>query len=276
MDSFTSIGQFITNLFAMSGRYLAPCWICGTGFSLVKNRLGVPTEKFQKPGLYWKCPIIDVFDIVDMRLQIHYLSSHSIGFEHDTKKYLFPSNKTLDAQVSFRIKDPLIIYKIKDDVLNNGNLYITIGGYIDSRIHEDLTEFIKDKLSDISSIVAIQDFFNEKYKTSIDQHHFETIELKKRYKFFLSLLLFPFLLYPLTLLVSQNISLQNTLEYIMMGIFSFLYLIFVGMLIFFIWARTSKMKSLLDTSDLKLDDYILIEKVVMTSVDNNLGLRSAT
>ena len=60
-------GKFIVQLIRLFCERLTFFTICDKGQAVIKKRLGYPIKWRSKPGLYWKIPLIDVFDKVDMR-----------------------------------------------------------------------------------------------------------------------------------------------------------------------------------------------------------------
>lgn len=87
---------------------LIPIRYCDEGYNVIRKTFGIPNKVFP-PGLCYKLPIIQTFDNVNMKRQTHFLNAHSIMAKDDK---IIPYNITVDAQVEFRIVDPLVIYHI--------------------------------------------------------------------------------------------------------------------------------------------------------------------
>ncbi|OPZ77528.1 MAG: hypothetical protein BWY78_00972 [Alphaproteobacteria bacterium ADurb.Bin438] len=282
MDQISSIGQLITNLFILMGRYLAPCWVCGEGFAIIKNRLGRPIIVYKDAGLYWKVPCIEVFDVVDLRKQVHYLYSHSVQGQ-DAEKYIFPYNITFDAEVTFAITNPLIIYLIKDDKKNSDDSYKTIEDYIDINVHDTISKVIDEHRTDNGdekyNIVSIQRKINEKYKsvenksfTIGKQYDAKTPIYKKIMVFLMLLMVSSVVFYPSAYIINilfPKIDLISPLHF-MYGI----YAILINMVIIVMfWLAPFNQKEAISTKKIRLIDCLKIDKVVLISLDNNLGLR---
>jgi len=119
------IFQNLYNIFDL----ITPVIYCNEGFNVIRKTFGVPGHIYKKSGLCVKLPVIQSFDRVNMKLQVHFLNAHSVKSGNDK---IIPYNITIDAQVEFGIIDPRIIYKI--DMFDDGNRE-PIRIYVDNEVH---------------------------------------------------------------------------------------------------------------------------------------------
>lgn len=131
---------------------ITPICYCDEGFRVVRKTLGKPYKIFST-GLCYKLPFIQSFDKVNTKLQVHFLNAHSVKSKNDK---VIPYNITIDAQVEFRIIDPMVIYHI--DIEDNGNRE-PIRIYVDNEIHLIINEIIQE---DNLTASQIQRLLNEK------------------------------------------------------------------------------------------------------------------
>ncbi len=124
---------------------LTPVRYCDEGFNIIRKIFGVP-HKIYTPGLCFKFPIIQTFDTVNMKKQVHFLNAHSVKATQDK---IIPYNITVDAQVEFSIVDPMVIYKI--DLVENGREPIRI--YVDNEVHLLIDEVLKDDPKDLQGAI---------------------------------------------------------------------------------------------------------------------------
>lgn len=108
--------------------FLTPVRYCDEGYNVVRKTFGKPNKVFTT-GLCYKLPIIQTFDLVNMKKQVHFLNAHSVKSKNDK---VIPYNITVDAQVEFRIIDPFVIYHI--DTFDEGNRE-PIRIYVDNEVH---------------------------------------------------------------------------------------------------------------------------------------------
>ena len=102
-------GKFFVQILQTFSARLSPLKECRKGDGLVKKRFGHPIKWRNKPRIYWKWPIIDTFDKVDMRkkyLQVNVHSFHSNQMEN----LLIPYNIIIDVQIEYAVINPLVIY----------------------------------------------------------------------------------------------------------------------------------------------------------------------
>ena len=137
LDLFFS---FIENFFA----FITPVYYCNQGYNLIRKTCGAPGKIYKKSGIAFKFPIIQIFDVVNMKRQVHFLNAHSIKSKNDKA---IPYNITVDAQVEFRIIDPMVIYQI--DLEENGREPIRI--YVDNEVHLFIDEVLKQNPVDIQA-----------------------------------------------------------------------------------------------------------------------------
>lgn len=141
---------------------LTPIRYCDEGFNMVRKTFGIPNKVFT-PGLCYKLPIIQSFDKVNMKMQTHFLNAHSVMAKDDK---IIPYNITVDAQVEFRITDPLVIYHI--DTFDEGNRE-PIRIYVDNEVHLIINSVIKEDIKP----EELQEKINEKLKNKEPQSYFE-------------------------------------------------------------------------------------------------------
>lgn len=129
--------------------YLTPVRYCNKGFNVIRKTFGKP-EKVFTTGLCYKLPVIQSFDIVNMKKQVHFLNAHSVKSKNDK---VIPYNITVDAQVEFRVIDPYVIYHI--DVFDSGNRE-PLRIYVDNEVH-----LLLDRVLQTENIEDIQTKINE-------------------------------------------------------------------------------------------------------------------
>nr|DAK00206.1 MAG TPA: SPFH domain / Band 7 family [Bacteriophage sp.] len=141
--------QNIYNIFDL----LTPIIYCDKGYNIIRKTFGTPGKIFTNSGICFKFPIIQSFDKVNIKLQVHFLNAHSVKSKNDK---VIPYNITIDAQVEFRILDPMVIYYI--DIEDNGNRE-PIRIYVDNEIHLIINEIIQE---DNLTASQIQKLLNQK------------------------------------------------------------------------------------------------------------------
>ncbi len=102
-------GKFLVQLLQTFSARLLPLKECRKGEGLVKKRFGHPIKWRNKPGLYWKWPVIDTFDRVDMRKRYLQVNAHSYH-SNQMGNPLIPYNIIIDVQVEYAVINPLVIY----------------------------------------------------------------------------------------------------------------------------------------------------------------------
>lgn len=104
-------GKFIVQLITQFWDRCTFFTECHQGQAVIKKRFGRPIKWRTKPRWYWKWPLIDMFDKVDMRKQYVFLNAHSFyhsGMVNDT---IVPYNILIDFQVEYQVVNPLVIYE---------------------------------------------------------------------------------------------------------------------------------------------------------------------
>lgn len=102
---------------------------CNKGYNLIRKTCGIPGKIYKKPGIAFKIPLFQTYDVINMKKQVHFLNAHSVKSKNDK---VIPYNITVDAQVEFRIIDPFVIYHI--DTFDEGNRE-PIRIYVDNEVH---------------------------------------------------------------------------------------------------------------------------------------------
>ncbi len=180
-------GKFIVQLITQFWDRCVFLTECNQGQAVIKKRFGRPIKWRTKPRWYWKWPLIDMFDKVDMRKQYVFLNAHSFyhnGMVNDT---IVPYNILIDFQVEYQVVNPLVIYEASgykegEDVSLS---------YINNIIHYRLSELIQKNPHDISygqlltyANKIVQELHTEKISQEEEKrYHFlkhgkETINLK--------------------------------------------------------------------------------------------------
>ena len=142
---------FAQNIHKLTG-LLTPIRYCNQGFCVVRKTFGVPNRIFQ-PGLCYKIPLIQAFDCVNMKKQVHFLNTHSNKYK---KQGIVPYNVSINAQIEYRIIDPMVIYHI--DIIDLGSRE-PIRIYVDNEVHLLIGSIIEDETLNISKA---QELINEK------------------------------------------------------------------------------------------------------------------
>ena len=118
--------------------YLTPVMYCDEGYNIIRKTFGKPYKVFST-GLCYKFPVIQSFDKINMKHQVHFLNAHSVKSKNDK---IIPYNITVDAQVEFRIIDPFVIYHI--DIFDDANRE-PIRIYVDNEVHLIINSIIQDE-----------------------------------------------------------------------------------------------------------------------------------
>lgn len=122
---------------------ITPVRYCDKGYCVIKKIFGKPYKIFNA-GLCFKIPLLESFDVVNIKKQVHFLNAHSVKAEKDK---VIPYNITVDAQVEFRIIDPYVIYHIDTiDTSNREPLRI----YVDNEVHLLINNVISN--SDVTNV----------------------------------------------------------------------------------------------------------------------------
>lgn len=150
------LGKFIVQIIQFIERLLLPFTICKKGYGVIKCRLGSPIKWRNKTRVYWKWPIIDTFDKVDMRKRYIQLSAHSFH-SSQMKTSIIPYNIIIDVQVEYQVINPLIIYdeygfKEGEDALNS---------YVNNTVHEILSNILMQYGSELDYNTLIKELNNQ-------------------------------------------------------------------------------------------------------------------
>lgn len=135
----------LQNISALAN-FITPVRYCDEGYNVIRKTFGKPQKVFNT-GLCYKFPIIQTFDIVNMKKQVHFLNAHSVKSKSDK---VIPYNITIDAQVEFRIIDPMVIYSI--DIFDDGNRE-PIRIYVDNEVHLLIDKVLKENPIDIQAMI---------------------------------------------------------------------------------------------------------------------------
>lgn len=176
------LGKYLVQIIQTFGARLSFISECPKGYGVIKKRLGHPIKWRNSPRWYFKWPLFDTFDKVDMRkryLQVNAHSFHSSQME----KALVPYNIIIDVQVEYMVINPLVIYD--EYGFNDGEDAYT--SYVNNTVQEivsdiivnygvnldynTLNECLKSALKDISleplnndEIMGYDNPFSKKYK----------------------------------------------------------------------------------------------------------------
>ena len=155
-------------------KFLTPVRYCDEGFNIIRKTCGRPNKVFNT-GLCYKLPIIQTFDLVNMKKQVHFLNAHSVKCKNDK---VIPYNITVDAQVEFRIIDPMVIYHI--DTFDEGNRE-PIRIYVDNEVHLLINSIIDYDITAEEAQRLIDEKLTERNKgVNVEQDYFQKAILIER------------------------------------------------------------------------------------------------
>ena len=103
------LGKFIVQILQSFGSRLSFIKECSKGYGIIRKRFGHPIKWRNKPSWYFKWPLIDTFDIVDMRKKYLQVNAHSFH-SNQLGNTLIPYNIIIDVQVEYAVINPLVIY----------------------------------------------------------------------------------------------------------------------------------------------------------------------
>lgn len=132
------LGKYLVQIIQAFGARLSFMAECPKGYGVIKKRLGQPIKWRNTPRVYFKWPLFDTFDKVDMRkryLQINAHSFHSSQME----KTLIPYNIIIDVQVEYMVINPLVIYD--EYGFNEGEDAYT--SFVNNSVQEIISNIIK-------------------------------------------------------------------------------------------------------------------------------------
>lgn len=175
-------GKFIVQLISLFWERLTFFTICDKGQAVIKKRLGYPIKWRSKPGLYWKIPLIDVFDKVDMRKKYTQFNAHSFNDVQGSNNALIPYNILIDFQAEYQIVNPLGIYEAYG-MRNDEDIAMS---YISNIIHLHISTLIKSKGEKLT-YNAVESLFRDlpkelrrKIYTNDDAKIFDDCIIKKK------------------------------------------------------------------------------------------------
>ena len=162
-------GKFIVQLLQKFWDRCAFITECEKGQSVIKRRLGYPIKWRNKPRLYWKWPVIDMFDKVDMRKKYLQLNAHSFH-SNNMEKSTIPYNLIIDFQVEYQVINPLVIY----DEYGFAEGESAQLSYINNKVQSRISDIIIEKGINIT----YEDIYNHLDKISEDNKK-ETLDYIK-------------------------------------------------------------------------------------------------
>ncbi len=123
-----------------------PSYICEKGFNVVKEVWGQPIDVKENAGLYYKLPLYHSIHIVDMRLRVINMYAHSFKVDDlATSTKVLPYNRSIDAQIIYKVTDPLIDYEIDREEQDD---------YIISRVHDLLHRIEIEKVDNLQQEIT--------------------------------------------------------------------------------------------------------------------------
>lgn len=168
MDNTVSFAELILKFWDTIIQYIWPLYFRNEGFYIIKKVCGKPSKIYKDEERWcWKLPLFQTFDVVDMRYQTFNCTAHS--FIYNAEK-IIPYNIVIDTQVEFRVKDPLIIYRLDKEALYS---------FVSNQVHQLLSFSFSEKASlDLNNL---QKLVNEKLNQfkDIDKEFYHDIEISK-------------------------------------------------------------------------------------------------
>ena len=147
---------------------------CDEGYNIIRKTCGKPGKLYSKSGICFKIPIIQGFDKINMKKQIHYLHVHSNLCE--TTRFI-PFNKSVDAQIEYRIINPYVIYKINNyDDARHG----AIRTFVDNEVHLMLNRILsKEKNKEVDIQLELNEALIKRNKEHSDDFIKEAILIER-------------------------------------------------------------------------------------------------
>lgn len=139
-------GKFIVQLINQFWERFTFFTVCDKGQAVIQKRLGYPIKWRTKPKIYWKWPLIDVFDKVDVREKYAQFNAHSFYDNQNMDGTFIPYNILIDFQAEYQIINPLGIYEAYG-LRDNEDIIIS---YIGNIIHSKISKLVKNKGTDLS------------------------------------------------------------------------------------------------------------------------------
>lgn len=149
-------GKFIVQILQTLSEHISFLTVCRKGYGVIKCRWGHPIKWRNKAQVYWKWPIMDTFDKVDMRKRYIQLNAHSFH-SSQMKTSIIPYNIIIDVQVEYQVINPLVIYdeygfKEKEDVLTS---------YVNNTVQEFLSNILIQYGSELDYDTLIKELNNQ-------------------------------------------------------------------------------------------------------------------
>lgn len=144
MDSL-EFGKFVVQLINKFWERITFFTVCDKGQAVIQKRLGYPIKWRTKPKLYWKWPLIDVFDKVDVREKYAQFNAHSFNETQNVGEILIPYNILIDFQAEYQIVNPLGVYEAYG-LRDNEDIIVS---YIGNIIHSQISRLVKNKGTDL-------------------------------------------------------------------------------------------------------------------------------
>lgn len=164
-------GKFIVQLITQFWDRCAFLTECNQGQAVIKKRFGRPIKWRTKPRWYWKWPLVDMFDKVDMRKQYVFLNAHSFYHNGTVNDTIVPYNILIDFQVEYQVVNPLVIYEASG-YKEGEDISLS---YVNNAVHCRLSKLIQNNQDDLS-YNHILDFV----KQIVQELHTETILQKNK------------------------------------------------------------------------------------------------
>ena len=133
-------GKFLVQILQWFWDRLTIFTECKKGEAVIKRRCGLPIKWRNRPRWYFKWPIIDIFDKVDIRKKYVQFNAHSFHGSN-MEKSLIPYNIILDFQVEYQVINPLVIYD-EYGFAQGENEQLS---FINNTIQNNITKLVCDK-----------------------------------------------------------------------------------------------------------------------------------
>ena len=177
MDNALSFSELILKFWDTILQLIWPIYFRNEGFYIIRKTYGKPGKIYKDNNRWcWKIPLLQKFDIIDMRYHTFNSTAHSFGYNIGN---IIPYNLVIDTQVEFRIKDPCIIYKLNNDFSNQMNpLY----SFVSNQVHQLLSLCCNNfKLDPKVDLDKIQESIDNELRTAnkADETFYKGIEIRK-------------------------------------------------------------------------------------------------
>ncbi len=150
-------GKFVVQILQALSEHLSFFTVCKKGYGVIKCRWGHPIKWRNKARVYWKWPIMDTFDKVDMRKRYIQLNAHSFH-SSQMKTSIIPYNIIIDVQVEYQVINPLVIYdeygfKEEEEALTS---------YVNNTVQEILSNILMQYGSELDYNTLILELKNKR------------------------------------------------------------------------------------------------------------------